>query len=111
MRRLLLLIFGIALFFPSRASHIIGGEIIYSCTGGNQYLVTMYLYRDCTSNVLFPNPAKFNLYRANGTSVYPQNNPLTIPLGSDVNIPITTNNPCLIPPSGLCVRKGTYTFT
>ncbi|MBK8345733.1 MAG: hypothetical protein IPL12_22120 [Bacteroidetes bacterium] len=28
------------------ASHIIGGEIKYECTGEKQYLVTLILYRD-----------------------------------------------------------------
>lgn len=29
------------------ASHASGGEIVYECLGNNQYLITMYVYRDC----------------------------------------------------------------
>jgi gliding motility-associated-like protein len=31
----------------ARATHISGGEIYYDCLGGNQYLITLVVYRDC----------------------------------------------------------------
>ena len=35
-------------FIPeSKASHLLGSDITYSCIGNNQYLVTLTLYRDC----------------------------------------------------------------
>jgi len=41
----------LAIFFAfvsnSSASHVMGGDITYTCLGGNQYQVTLTLYRDC----------------------------------------------------------------
>ena len=31
----------------ARATHISGGEIYYDCLGGNQYRITLVVYRDC----------------------------------------------------------------
>ena len=30
------------------SSHVMGGDITYTCLGGNQYQVTLTLYRDCS---------------------------------------------------------------
>lgn len=32
----------------SQASHLMGGEINYKCLGGNDYVLTLVLYRDCS---------------------------------------------------------------
>ena len=29
------------------ATHLIGGEITYTCLGGNQYEIKVVIYRDC----------------------------------------------------------------
>ena len=29
------------------ATHLIGGEVVYSCLGGNQYEIKVIIYRDC----------------------------------------------------------------
>src|SRR5690606_16496873 len=34
------------------ATHIAGGEIYYECLGGNQYRITMMVYRDCAGQNL-----------------------------------------------------------
>ncbi len=42
---LLLLFFGTAIF--SKASHIAGGDLTYTCLGGNQYQINLNLFVDC----------------------------------------------------------------
>lgn len=43
------------------AAHIAGGDIRYECLGGDEYLVTLSLYRDCSeSNLLANQFIKFN---------------------------------------------------
>ncbi len=36
----------------TKATHIAGGEIYYECLGGNQYRITMMVYRDCAGQNL-----------------------------------------------------------
>ncbi len=37
----------LAVALPAMATHISGGEIYYDCLGGNQYRITLVVYRDC----------------------------------------------------------------
>ena len=37
----------LATAMPALATHISGGEIYYDCLGGNQYRITLVVYRDC----------------------------------------------------------------
>lgn len=43
---ILILSFVLGLFFQSRASHVMGGEITWECLGGS-YVFTLTFYRDC----------------------------------------------------------------
>ncbi|HYV94697.1 MAG TPA: gliding motility-associated C-terminal domain-containing protein [Chitinophagales bacterium] len=90
------------------ASHIVGGELYYQCLGNNSYLITLKVYRDCYNGIPpLDNPAYFGIFNGSGALIQ---NP-AIPLGTDVFIPITANNPCLIVPPNICVEEGTYSFT
>src|ERR1043166_1902889 len=42
-----------------RASHVEGGDITYRCIGGNQYVVSLALYRDC-SGIAAPTTVSLN---------------------------------------------------
>jgi hypothetical protein len=42
----LILLFILGLFFQSRASHVMGGELTWECQGGN-YVFTLVFFRDC----------------------------------------------------------------
>ncbi len=86
------------------ASHIIGGEIVYTCIGTNQYNVKLILYRDCTSFTLFDNPAYMTLFTQDGA--YVTNFPLTDPIITD--IPAESDNPCLDAPDDVCVEQAIY---
>jgi len=105
--RLFLLIPFIAFISQTKASHIIGGEITYECVGVNQYLVTLILYRDCTSFTPFDNPAYMSVYTQTGT--YVTNFTLNAPAITDV--PAESDNPCLDAPDDVCVEQAIYTKT
>jgi len=45
--------------FEAQATHIIGGEISYSCIGNNRYQVELRLYRDCNGISLGPSAQVF----------------------------------------------------
>ena len=87
-----------------QASHIIGGEIYYVCTGPNTYTVTLVLYRDCTSFTGFDNPAYLGVYDEDGNLI--DNVPMSPP--DIIDIPIEVDNPCLVVPPGLCIEQAIY---
>lgn len=45
--------------FGLRAEHLPGGSITYTCTGGNQYVVRLTLYRECTGENMIPQTLNF----------------------------------------------------
>ncbi len=103
--KLLLLSSMIGLAQQSKASHIIGGEIAYACIGPNQYLVTLILYRDCTSFTPFDNPAYMSIYTQD--NIFVDNFTLSSPIITDV--PAESDNPCLDAPDDVCVEQAIYT--
>ncbi len=90
-------------------THLVGGELTYECIGGDQYKVTLKIYRDCgpdnTSGTPFDQHAVVGVYDANGGLVL--NTPLPFPGSSRVSI--TTSNPCLQSPPDVCLEEAVYT--
>lgn len=60
-KTLFLLIAIIGFITNSFASHVMGGDITYTCVGGNNYLVTLTLYRDCFGVTIGTTPQNINL--------------------------------------------------
>ena len=90
------------------ATHIIGGEMYYDHLGGNQYRVTLTLYRDCGPDNIngtgFDPQALFAVYDINGIEI--TNVSVTDP--GEVNVPVDLNDPCLAAPPQLCVATTQY---
>ncbi len=115
MRLILLysILFGL-LFSPFRAdaTHIVGGEIYYEKQAGNNYLITLKIYRDCgPSNTLgtgFDVDARVGIYQ-NGFLYQTIFMPLTNAAVS--NVPIILENPCFVLPPNVCVQEAVYTYT
>src|SRR5262245_19795257 len=42
-----------------QAAHYAGGDISYQCLGGNNYLVTLDLFRDCSGFMIVPQDLHF----------------------------------------------------
>ena len=87
------------------ASHIVGGDIRYTCLGNNQYAIDLTVYRDCEhGQPFFDNPAYVAVYTGTGTLF--QN--LALNYNNVDTVPLAGNGPCGLPPHGLCVDVGHY---
>jgi len=109
LKKKLLILFFLALFgINSFATHIVGGEIYYDCLGGNNYKITLKIYRDCFNGLApYDDPASIFIYNSSGTLV----NQVQIPFPGSVVLPVTINNPCFTPPTNICVEEAVYTTT
>ena len=85
MRLLLILI--ISLFsFQSYANHIVGGEVFYDNLGGNNYRISIVVYRDCfSSGAQYDDPLSLGIFTSSNQLV--QN--IMIPFTGSQNVPIT----------------------
>ncbi|MGQ0829163.1 MAG: T9SS type A sorting domain-containing protein [Bacteroidota bacterium] len=104
--KLITLCIGI-LFIPalSFSTHIVGGELNYKCLGGNLYEIKLRVYRDCYNGVPpFDMPAYVGVFDSN--NVLLQKITMVFP-GSTVISP-TQANPCIIPPTNICVEVAEY---
>ncbi|MEL6660601.1 MAG: hypothetical protein AAFR36_29315, partial [Bacteroidota bacterium] len=53
---------------PLYATHIVGGEMGYTCLGDNQYEIRLTIYRDCffgNPNAYFDDPASIGVFDVN----------------------------------------------
>ncbi|MDW8332509.1 MAG: hypothetical protein RMK43_12740, partial [Cyclobacteriaceae bacterium] len=93
---------------PAAATHIVGGEMIYTCLGNNQYQLTLKVYRDCYNGLAaYDNPAYIFIFNSSGVIV--QTLSVQFP-GSDT-LDNNPGNPCLIVPPGICVEEAVYQTT
>ncbi|MFN0032918.1 MAG: PKD domain-containing protein [Flavobacteriales bacterium] len=92
------------------ATHIVGGDIHYTCNGGNSYTITMKIYRDCYNGVSpYDDPAGVGAFDQFGNLVYDIDMDLA---GSQIDTLSTdTGDPCLNPPTNVCVTECAYVKT
>ncbi|MFN3916120.1 MAG: PKD domain-containing protein [Flavobacteriales bacterium] len=98
------------LLLNARATHIVGGEINYECVGGNNYLITVKIYRDCSSPQNAPFDPSIPVGVFDGVTntllvAHSFSNPLISP------VPVVINDPCYQPPGGICVQEAIYIQT
>lgn len=91
------------------ATHILGGEMYYTYLGNDDYQVTLRLYRDCgpdnVNNTALDATAIIGIFNSSGVLL----NTVTFYLPMEVNMPVSTDNPCLTAPPSICTRQGVYT--
>jgi gliding motility-associated-like protein len=105
MRYIFLFLFNLISCISVIATHIVGGELYYGNLGNDQYRITLKCYRDCyNGQAPFDNPAYVFIYNSSGTLVQ------TVEMYNPTvtAIPLTSNDPCLTPPSNVCVEEGLY---
>lgn len=108
MKKHWLLFFLILVYNPTKATHIVGGELNYKNLGGAIYEIRLTVYRDCFNGVpLFDNPASIGIFDANNNLV----TQLLMPFRGSDTIPPTINSPCFIPPTNICYEVTTYIDT
>ena len=101
LKRFLLFFFIIILSSENFATHIVGGEIYYDNLGGNNYRITLKVYRDCYNGVpLLDDPACIFIFNSAGVFI----DSIEIPRPPTLILPPTINNPCFIPPTNICVE-------
>jgi gliding motility-associated-like protein len=98
---ILILVFAQAKLF---ASHIIGGEIYYDDLGGNDYRVTVKLYRDCNSTTPYDTDLPMTVFDGTGVMIYE----FLIPMPTPVLLDVVFNNACVSIPPGICVEEAVY---
>ena len=90
------------------ASHIVGGEMFYDALGGNNYKITVKLYRDCFSTgAAYDANLPITVFNASGTQL----SNFTIPFPGSAQLPIQFSNPCITPPNDVCVEEAIYSKT
>ncbi|MCB9186915.1 MAG: gliding motility-associated C-terminal domain-containing protein [Flavobacteriales bacterium] len=108
MKRFLLLLIPFLLLGTLRlsATHIVGGELVYTYLGGSQYAITLIVYRDCLSGqAAFDNPAAIGIFNSSNTLVQD----LNFTLDSVVTLQSTINSSCVTAPNNVCTEAGYYT--
>lgn len=91
-----------------QATHIIGGNISYTCTGNNNYIVEITLYRDCNpGNADFQLNADLDVFNGTTFASY-----ATYSEDHDGESPVdlTTTDPCIELPTDLCIAKVTHSY-
>ncbi len=88
------------------AYHIIGGEMYYDRLEGNNFRITLKIYRDCSAAEAAPfdDPLQIYVYNASGILVQTLN--IDFP-GSD-NINPDLSNPCMTDIPDICVQEAIY---
>lgn len=106
MKRLIFIVTLLLGHFYGHASHIVGGEMYYDCLGGNQYQVTVKLYRDCFSTgAAYDANLPITVFDGSGTQI----DNFTIPFPGSSDVPPTFSNPCVTIPPDICVEEAIYT--
>ncbi len=93
----------------SYASHIVGGELFYDCIGGNQYQITVKVYRDCNSTgAQFDQDLPITVFDGNDNQI----DLFTISFPGSTNLAVNfNNNPCVNVPSNICIEEAIYQQT
>jgi gliding motility-associated-like protein len=90
------------------ANHLIGGELSYRKLTGNNYEITLKVFRDCNAQNAadFDNPANIAIYE-NGTLI----NNIEIDLENPTSVDPPQLASCIVVPSTVCVQKAIYVTT
>ena len=106
MNKIILITFLFLSYF-SNASHIVGGEVYYDSLGNNQYRIVFEIYRDC-SGAGYDNPMEYTIFNANDNSIFTTRQ-IFLPIPD--TLPIIYDDPCVTPPSDVCVERAIYVDT
>ncbi|MCB0594393.1 MAG: gliding motility-associated C-terminal domain-containing protein [Lewinellaceae bacterium] len=103
-------LFLLALPFTVRGTHIVGGEMNYTCLGNNQYEITLTIFRDCYNgnpNAWFDNPASIGVFNSQNILL----EEILVPLMNNDTLDPVLSSECLVVPPNVCVHTTTYRTT
>jgi gliding motility-associated-like protein len=95
---------------PVKATHIVGGEMNYTCLGDDLYEITLTIFRDCFNgnpNAWFDDPASIGVFDENNILL----EEILIPLMNNDTLSPVLSSECLVVPPDVCVHTSTYTTT
>ncbi len=112
--KLLFLFIALVSGYSSKATHLVGGEMSYKCLGGNQYEITLTIFRDdFYGQAQLDDPAMVTVFNATTFAKVNLNNgePNPFPIYSPASTILPTNtNSCISnPPRDVRIQKGVYT--
>ena len=93
----------------TKATHIVGGEMTYTCLGDDEYLIELTIFRDCWNgnpNAYFDDPAAVGIYNNSGDLL----EGLLIDWDEmlDDTLDPVLADPCLVVPPNVCVHTTKY---
>lgn len=92
------------------ATHIVGGELTYTCLGDDMYELNLVIYRDCfygNPQAYFDDPASIGVFDYNNQLIQE----ILVPLMGDDTLQQVLTDECLVVPPTVCVHTTTYTTT
>jgi gliding motility-associated-like protein len=90
---------------PASSTHIAGGDFSVEWVSGNDFRVTLKLFRDCASGGAgFDSPITIAVYD-NVTNLLS----FTFTMSAPVITPISLGDACYSPPASVCIQEGVYT--
>ena len=99
----------------ARATHLVGGDFYYVHLGGDQYQITLKVYRDCspanTNGTGFDESVVIGMWDGIGTIGAADVINIPLVLSNVSNVPVEMGNPCGTPPPELCIEQAIYTAT
>lgn len=105
---LTVLAFLFLLFAPAlKATHIVGGEMNYTCLGDDQYEITLTIFRDCFNgdpNAWFDNPASIGIFDRENQLLQE----VLVPLMNNDTLNPVLSGECFVVPPNVCVHTTTY---
>lgn len=93
--------------YLSHAAHIVAGEISYRHLGNNDYEVTVVVLKDANTGAPLDGTINVTVFESVVDTVYTI---FQATLVTDT-VPATLGDPCVIPPSGFTILRGTYIDT
>lgn len=111
--RILIILFLALISSRAYATHIVGGEMTYSCKGNGIYEVRLDIYQDCLDGdptaISQDVPGILSIFDGNGRNIMVDS---LIPYASPpFRVPTNFSNSCITNPPNTCLRKATFLRT
>lgn len=114
-RYIVYLLLGLSTFFylPSRASHIVGGDLTYKCLGNSQYRINIDIYEDCLtgqqSAIDEDDPAYVSIYTGLNFQILYRVD--SIKLADRIVVPVNFSNQCINNYPNTCLKRASFNQT
>lgn len=105
--RFLLITVSLLISSASNATHIAGGDLDVQWVSGNNFKVTLKLFRDCANNGANFDPTVTMAVYTNGTNALVS----TFNMSLSSAQKLTLGDECFAPPSTVCMEEGRYELT